>query len=220
MPGTIAHDTTTSATAARTMLTSRSVPFAPLRISTLTVVPASPRTQPATSSRSWPLGRLAVDLGDLVTRLDSGLLGRAALEDLVDDRKPVVGRVDPDADSDVRARQLVGPRGPLLGRQERGVAGVADRLGQPVDRAVGQGPVVELVLAHVLLVEDVPGLADQRELLRGGRIACRVRGRVAGAALGGRHQAPNPDPDSERQREREPDGRPADRRPASSAGRR
>ena len=54
MPGTMAHDTTTSATAARTMLTSRSVPIAPLRTSTLTVVPASPRTQPTTSSRSWP----------------------------------------------------------------------------------------------------------------------------------------------------------------------
>ena len=92
----------------------------------------------------------------------------------------------------------------LLGRQERGVAGVADRLGQALDRAVGQGPVVELVARDVLLVERVPGLADEAN---SGRERRRARGRRR------RHRGvprrADPDPDDERQRRARPDDRPA-----------
>ncbi len=42
-------------------------------------------------------------------------------------------------------------------------------VGHPVDGAVDELPVVELVLADVLLVERVPGLLDEPELGRRGR---------------------------------------------------
>ena len=99
---------------------------------------------------------------------DAGLLGRAVLEDADDERPAVVGqrrsgrrsrRTSPDSSS-VRAAAL-------LGGQERGVAGVADGLGHAVDRPVGQGPVVEVRAADVLLVERVPCLTDEVELLCG-----------------------------------------------------
>ena len=62
----------------------------------------------------------------------------------------VLGGIDPDADPDVGARQLLGSFGALLRRQERRVPGVADRIGQAFDRAIREGGVIELVGAHVV----------------------------------------------------------------------
>jgi hypothetical protein len=45
------------------------------------------------------------------------------------------------------------------------VAGIADRLGHAVDRAVDQVAVVELVGTDVLGVEGVPGLLDEAEVV-------------------------------------------------------
>ena len=77
---------------------------------------------------------LAVDAHDDVAGAKAGLLGRAVLEHRDDQRTAVLGRVDLDADPDVRAGQAGGV-GRALGRgHERGVAGVADGLGHALDR--------------------------------------------------------------------------------------
>ena len=63
------------------------------------------------------------------------------------------------------------------------MAGVADGLGHAVDGPVGQGPVVEVRPADVLLVERVPCLADEVELLcgRAARALAPVSPRPSGA---------------------------------------
>ena len=108
---------------------------------------------------------LAVDAHDDVAGLEAGLLGGAVLEHRDDQRTAVLGGVDLDADPDVRAGQA-GRVGRALGRgHERRVAGVADGLGHALDRPPGERLVVELRAGHVLLVERVPRLADEREFL-------------------------------------------------------
>ena len=101
--------------------------------------------RPTMSSIVLPAVGLAVDCDDLVADLDPGLLGRAALEDADDERQAVRRRIDPDADADELAGQVVRALGALLGSQERGVAGVADGLGHAVDGAVDEVAVVELI---------------------------------------------------------------------------
>ena len=163
-------------------------------------------------------GGLAVDRHDLVADDHPGLLGRAALEDADDERQAVGRGIDPDADADVLARQVVRVLGALFGREERGVAGVADGLGHAVDGAVDEVAVVELRGADVLAVQDVPGLLDEAEGRR--RRVVGSRGRRSEAAQGGQIQAADPDPDAERQHQRESDRRTTERRTASTAGRR
>ena len=63
MPGTSVHETGVTATSARTSLTSRGAPFALLLTVTVTVEPASPRTQLTISSISLPV----VDLPSTAT---------------------------------------------------------------------------------------------------------------------------------------------------------
>ena len=110
-------------------------------------------------------GRLVVaDGDDLVAFHDARLVGRAAVEHADHERQLVLGDVDANADADVLAGQVVRPLDAFLGGQERGVAGVADGLGHPVDRAVDQIAIVELGGADVFLVENVPRLLDEAEV--------------------------------------------------------
>jgi hypothetical protein len=135
-----------------------------------------------------------------------------------DERQAIVGRVDADADAHVFAGQVARPVRPLLGGHERGVAGIADRLGHAVDGAVDEILVVERVGADVLGVKDVPGLADEAEI--GGCGGARSRGRRSGPTQGGQVQTSDPDPDAQRQHQRETDGGATEIRTASTAGRR
>ena len=109
--------------------------------------------------------RLAVHGEDDVAGLQPGFVGRTATEHADDERQAVCRRVDLDADADVRSGQGGVPRGSLLGRHERRVAGVADRLGHPVDRTVGELAVIERAGRDVVLVDRVPRLANQGELV-------------------------------------------------------
>ena len=163
--------------------------------------------------------RLSIDRSDDVAHPEPRRLGRTAREDPDDQRSPIRGRIDPDADPDIRARQLLRPGGTLFGREERGVARVADRLRQAFDRTVGQGLVVQLACPDIVVVEDLPGLSDQGERVTGS--ACGwVRGRPVQVAHSGRREPSDPDPNAECQRERQADDPTTDRRPASTAGRR
>ena len=162
--------------------------------------------------------RSAVDLHDLLPDYEPSCLGRAAVEDTHDERQLVRGDIDTHADADVGTRQVAGTVGTFLGRQERGVAGVADRLGHPADRAVDEVLILEVAGPDILLVEDVPRLADQPEL--GARAGGRVRGGRLYAAHDGQRDAADPDPDTERHGQRQPDNRATCHRTASTAGRR
>ena len=109
------------------------------------------------------VGRPPIDRHDEVAGLEFGQLGRTRVEDAYDQRPPVRGGIDPDADPDIRAGQLLGSIRAFLRREERRMPGVADRVRQALDRPVCQGLVVELVGADVVFVEDFPGLSDQAE---------------------------------------------------------
>jgi hypothetical protein len=90
-----------------------------------------------------------------------GTGGRTAAHDPGDD-DGTVPLVHLDADPDERAgERLVGALA-LLRRHERGVPRIVDGPGEAVDGAVGQVAAVEVRRSDVLLVEEVPGLADQR----------------------------------------------------------
>ena len=162
-PGTIAHDTVSTATSARSMST-----LALRAVDAALDGQAHGRSgfaadPDATSSRSWSSGGLTVDRHDDVAGAQVGGFGRAVAEHADDQRTAILGGVDPDADPDIRTGQLLGSLLALLRGQERGVPGVADGVGQALDRPVGEGRVVELVGADIVLVEDVPGVADQGE---------------------------------------------------------
>ena len=162
VPGTIVHETGSIGTSARTMSSVRSGPVPSAWTVTLTVVPASPRT--SWRPRRWSCRRSAWPSTATMTSPTRrpGALGRAALEDADDARQAVLGRIDADADADVRAGQRIAALLAFLGGHEVGVAGVADRLGQAVDGAVDELLVVELVAPDVLAVDGVPGLLDER----------------------------------------------------------
>jgi hypothetical protein len=103
---------------ARTILMSRVGPFGPGPGGHGHAGTASPRTQSTISpcrARSSACRRRRRSRH----RPGARLLGGAALEHAHDERQAVLGGIDPDADADVLAGQVVGPRGPLLGRQER-----------------------------------------------------------------------------------------------------
>ena len=80
MPGTRVQLTGSTATAARIIETSRSLPVAPVRAVTLTGEPASPRTQLTMSSTVWPLVCLpsTATISSPTTRpaVSAGLLGK------------------------------------------------------------------------------------------------------------------------------------------------
>ena len=88
------------------------------------------------------------------------------------ERQALGRRVDHRPDADVGARQRRVPGSPLLRRHERRMARVADRVGHAVDRAVRELAIVERVGVDIVLLDRVPRLADEREL-----VARRRRGR-------------------------------------------
>ena len=139
----------------------------------------------------------AVDLEDDVTGAEARLVGGAVVEHGHDPRLVAVRAVELDADPHVRPGQCVVARGAFLRRHEVGVAGVADGVGQAVDRAVCELTVVERVAADVLLVEQVPRLADQPEVVDavGGRAGRRIRAGSGCSGLpagGSRRPTPTP----------------------------
>ena len=92
------------------------------------------------SSTVLALGLLAVDRDDLVADGQAGRLGRAAGEDADDQRQAVLGRVDPDADPDVLAGQIVvraSARSSGVRNEVWPVSPTASVM--PVDRAVDEG---------------------------------------------------------------------------------
>ena len=143
----------------------------------------------------------AVDLEDDVTGSKAGLVGGAVVEHGHHARLVAVRAVELDADPHVRSGQRVVARGAFLRRHEVGVTGVADGVGQAIDRAVCELAVVERVAADVLLVEQVPRLADKPEVVDAvvGRAGRRVRaGSGRSQAADRRLETPDPDPRDER----------------------
>ena len=202
-------------TSARTMSTFRTGPSAPLRTVSLTVVPGSPRTRPTVSSRVSPF----VVVPSIVRTMSPAW--RPAFSAGLPRKTPTtIGRPSGEVSTSApmpayEPRERRAPRGAFLGRHELGVAGVADRVGHAVDRGVGELLVVEVGGVDVVLVELVPGLVDERQLVAG-------RGRGGGGRRAAGHEvrhAPDADPDAERHRERGAEDRRPDRATKAPPGR-
>ena len=195
MPGTIVHDTASISTSPRVIFRVLGVPSSPARIeldggTRLATDPLHDVVERAAG------GRNAVDLEDDVAGAEAGLVRGAVVEHGDHARLVVVGGVELDADPHVRAGQRVVARRALLGRHEVGVTGVPDGVGQAVDRAVGEFTVIERVAPDVLLVQQVPRLADQPEIVdavvgRAGR-GIRARRRPDSPPIGSRRPTPTP----------------------------
>ena len=158
---------------------------------TLTGVPSSPRTSAAT----WSVSRPATDSPSTSRNLVAGeharILRRAVTDDRHDDDRALTLAED-DADADHVAAQRVLLAGDFLGGQEDRVAGVAERLDQAANRAVGQLRLVQLAAADVVVADGLQRLPEQVEVGRcAGRQArpgsvARLAGRARWRCVGGR----------------------------------
>ncbi len=164
VPGTKAQVAGGSTISARTMGTSSVLPSRWV-MPRVTLVPGVAAHELDDLLDRPPLGRLAVDARDEVTRTQARLVRRGAIEDRGDER--LAGScVDHDADTRDATRDLVGLGLDLIGCQEHGVAGVAERRHHAPDGAPGQVLVAQLAGIDIAVLDELERLPEDTEVLR------------------------------------------------------